>query len=87
MLWKAVASLLNRQITAVITYHDALHRFWEGQGTGTNALEARMLQQLTYMMEVVLFEVFLYLHKSYNALDQERALELLAAYVVRPRAL
>ena len=44
VLWKAVSSLLNRRLTAVISYHDALHRFLAGWGTGTTALEANMLQ-------------------------------------------
>ena len=61
-----------------------LHGFWEGQGTGTASLEAKLLQQLPSMRESVLFEVFLYLWKAYDALDQERALDLLAAYGVDP---
>ena len=58
-----------------------------GRGTGTAALEANMLQHLTAMREAVLFEVFLDLQKSYDALDQERSLELLAVYGVGPRTL
>ena len=46
-----------------------------------------MLQHLTAMREAVLFEVFLDLQKSYDALDQERSLELLAVYGVGPRTL
>ena len=37
------------------------------------------------MTEAVLFKVFLDLWKTYNALDRERALELLAAYGVGTR--
>ena len=33
----------------------------------------------------VLFEVFLDLHKAYDALDRERALDLLSVYGVGPR--
>ena len=70
ILWKAVASLLNCRLTAAITYHDALHRFWAGRGTGTAALKAKLLQHLTAMMEAVLFELFLDIQKAYNALDR-----------------
>ena len=52
---------------------------------GTSALEVKLLQQLTAMREVVLFEVFLDLWKSYNDSDPERALDLLTWYRVGPR--
>ena len=38
-----------------------------GWGTGTAALEAKVLQKLTVMREAVLSEVFLDLWKAYNA--------------------
>ena len=79
-IWKEIAILLNRRITAVILLHDRLHVFWAGRGTGNAALEVNLLQQLMAMREAVLFKVFLDLWKAYDALDQERALNLLAAY-------
>ena len=42
--WKMATSLLNQHFTAAITYYDALHGFWEGRGTGTSTLDAKMLQ-------------------------------------------
>ena len=33
VLWKAITSLLNHQLTAVISFHDTLHGFWAGRGT------------------------------------------------------
>ena len=74
VLWKGVARLLNHRFTEEISYHDALHRFQEGRGTGIATFKAKLLQQLTAMSEAVLFEVFMYLQKAYDALDQERAL-------------
>ena len=59
VLWKAVTSLLNRRLMSAIKVHDKLHRFWSGRGTGTVALEANLLQQLTSMRKEGLFEVFL----------------------------
>ena len=52
--WKVVAVILHRQITAGIKFHDALHGFREGRGTGTATLEAKLLQQLAVMKEEVL---------------------------------
>ena len=69
VLWKAIASLLIRRLAAAISFHDILHGFRSGQGTETSALEANLLQQLTSMMEAVLFGVFLDLRKAYDALE------------------
>ena len=87
VLWEAVASLLNQRLNEVIIYHDALCTFWEGRGTGTVSPEAKLIQHLTAMREAVLFGVFLDLEKAYDALDQERFPELIAAYRVGPRML
>ena len=39
VMWKLVAAILNRQLTASITYHDFLHIFWAGRGSGTATLD------------------------------------------------
>ena len=49
VLWKLVASLLNCRLTAAISFHDTLHRFWAGPGTETAALEAKLLQHFMAM--------------------------------------
>ena len=68
--WKVVAAILNRRFTASITYHDFLHGFRAGHGTGTANLEAKLLQQLAALREEVLYVIFLDLHKAYDALDR-----------------
>ena len=35
VMWKVVAAVLNRWLTASITFHQFLHGFWAGRGTGT----------------------------------------------------
>ena len=72
VMWKVVAEILNRRFTASITYHEFLHGFRAGRGTGTATLEANLLQQLAALREKVLYVIFLDLHKSYNALDRSR---------------
>ena len=52
--WKVVAVILHRRLTKGIMFHDALHGFREGRGTGTATLEAKLLQQLAAMREEVL---------------------------------
>ena len=54
---------------------------------GTAALKAKLIQQLMAMREAVLFEVFLDLQKSYDALYCDRFLEILAVYWVGPRTI
>ena len=54
VMWKVVAEILNRRLTAYITYHDFLHGFWVGRGTGTATLEAKLLHQVAALREEVL---------------------------------
>ena len=46
VIWKAVAVIFNFRFTADITYHDFLHGFWVGRGTGTATLEVKLIQQV-----------------------------------------
>ena len=46
VMWKVVAEILNCQLIASITFHDFLHGFRAGRGTGTATLEAKLLQHL-----------------------------------------
>ena len=79
VLWKAATSLLNQRLTAAITFHDVLHGFWEGGGTGTAGIEANLLQHLTAIREALLFEVLLDLQRAYGNLDRYRCLKIIGA--------
>ena len=72
VVWKAVAVILNRCFTASITYHNSLHGFWSGRGTGTVTLEVKLLQQAAALREAVLHVIFLDPHKAYNTLDMSK---------------
>ena len=82
VMWKAVSVILNRRFTTSTTYHDYLHGFQAGCGTGTVTLEVNLLQQVVALREAVLHVIFLYLNKAYNDLDRSRCLEILEGYVV-----
>ena len=75
--WKVVAVILHCRLTTGLQLHYALHGFWEGRGTGTATLKAKLLQQLAAMREEVLYVIFLNLTKAYDALDRSRSLEIL----------
>ena len=82
-----VAVILNCRFNASITYHDPLHGFRAGCGTGTATLEVKLLQKVTAIREAVLHAIFLDLNKSYDALDRSRCLDILEGYGMGPRSL
>ena len=84
--WKAVAAILNFRLTASITFHEFLHGFRAGHGTGTVTLEAKLLQQLAALREDFLYVIFLDLHKAYDALYRSRFLEISEGYGMGPWA-
>ena len=64
-------------IGSSVKFHDGLHGFQSGQGTGTASFESKLFQQLKKMREEVLYEVFLGLNNSYDALDREKCMDIL----------
>ena len=77
--------ILNCRLTSSITFHDVLHGFRAGRGTGTAPLEAKLLQQLAAMRDEVLYVIFLDMTKACDALDRSRSLEILKGYGVGER--
>ena len=46
VLWNTLVVILKRCLGETIILHNILHEFWDGRGTGTASLEAKLLQQL-----------------------------------------
>ena len=82
-----VMKILNCHLAAAIQFRDTLHGFCMGRGTRTASLEAKLLQQLMSVKEEVIYNIFLILYKSYDALDHGLCLEILVAYRVGPQDL
>ena len=87
MIWKELAVIINCLFTTAITYHNSLHGFQAGCGTGTATLEVNLLQQIAALREAVLNMIFQDLHKAYNALDRSMCLGILEGCRVGTRHL
>ena len=87
VLWKIVIGVLNLCLMAMIHFYDSLHGFGTSIGTETASLEANMLQHIMALREEVLYEILLDIHKSYESLDHDLCLDILAVYGVGPQDL
>ena len=84
--WKVVEILMDGRMEA-INFHDCLHGFLKGRGTGTATIEAKLAQQLAFIEQEALYSTFIDLRKAYDAMDRERCLEILEGYGVGPNML
>ena len=57
------------------------------RGTGTAIMEAKMLMQLHYRLDVPLFMIFIDLKKAYDTLDRTQAERILKKYGVGPNVI
>jgi hypothetical protein len=85
VIWKLIAAIINERLKGSIDFHDALHGFRAGRGTGTATIEAKLCQQLAAIKQVPLFQIYLDLRKAYDALDRGRCIEILEGYGVGRR--
>ena len=46
--WEVVEVIMDQRLE-VIQFHDSLHGFMKGRGTGTATLEAKLAQQLAFL--------------------------------------
>ena len=79
--WKAIEILMDKRLQ-VVEFHDYMHGFLKGRGTGTATVEAKLAQQLAFREQEALFETFIDLRKAYDAMDRGRCLEILEEYGV-----
>ena len=75
----------NRLI--ILDYHDCLHGFVAGYGTGTATTEMKLEQQLTYIEQVPLCGVFIKFRRAYGAMYRGSCLKILKPYGVGPKML
>ena len=74
VLWKTAVVVLNLCIGKAITFHDVIHILRTSRGMGTTSIKANLIQNLVAIREEVLYEIFLNIHNTYDALDIYRCL-------------
>ena len=79
---KVCAAVVNCRLKQGDILHDALHRFRERRGTGTDTLETKMDQQLAGIAHEPFFQVFLEICNSYDSIDRGRCSEVLRGYYI-----
>ncbi len=66
--WKVVEKIMVRRM-AIIEFHPSLHGGLPKRGTGMATIEAKLAQQLAWMEQEPLYQVFVDLRKAYDHLD------------------
>ena len=69
-LWKVVEALIYTCLHASLQFHDALHGFRAGQGTGTAIMELKLVQELAIVDQDPFLLIFLDLRKAYGTVDR-----------------
>ncbi len=82
IVYKLVSSIINRRLASTVKFHDAVHGFRAGRGTGTAIIEAKLRMQLAQRSTKPYYMVFLDLKKAYDTLDRHRTLQILEGYGV-----
>ena len=83
-LWKVVEALIYTRIRVSLQFHDVLHEFQAGRGTGTAIMELNLAQELAIVEHDPLFLVFLDIQKAYNTLYRDRLIQTLEVYSAVP---
>jgi len=86
-VWKLISAIINQRLMRHITFHDDLHGFLPGRGTGTACLEAKLEAQWAFRSGHPLYHIFIDFTKAYDSLDRSRTLLLLADYGVGPNTI
>ena len=85
VVWKMVESVIDTRIETVVYFHDFLHGFRSGRGTGNAIMEIKLAQELASLDQYPLFRVLLDLRKAYENLDHGRLLQTLARCMLGPK--
>ena len=71
---------MNNKLRGDITFHDALHGYSQGRGTGTATMEAKLAQKIEVIVHEPLFQVIIDVQKSYDYFDRSLCVGVLRRY-------
>ena len=63
VVWKVVEAVIDTHIKSVVQFHNVLHRFHAGRGTGTAIMELKLTQDMESVDQDTLLLVFQDLRK------------------------
>ncbi len=69
----------------VFDLHDSLHGCRNKCETGTAIIEAKLVQQLSYLELKPFYGIFLNLRKAFDAMDRQRCIMILEGYGAGPQ--
>ncbi len=84
-MWNVVEKIMVVQMSC-LELHDCLHGGLPRRGMGTAIMEVKLNQQLAWVEQAPLYQIYLDLKKAYNALETW-CLEIWAGYGVGPNLL
>ena len=76
-LWNVMDAIIDTRLWSRIQFHDVLHGFLAGIGTGMATMEIKLSQKLTIVEQDPLFRVFFELRKSYDTVNHSRFISTL----------
>ena len=86
VIWKLMEQVVDACLSE-IELHDYFHSFRAKRGTGTGIMEAKLIQQLTFSEQFLLYGTFLDLRKAFDAVDRGRCIEILEDVGVGPQVI
>ncbi len=78
-IWKVCKCIIDKRLNT-FDLHESLHGCWNGRGTGTAGIEAKLAQQLAHLEQVPFYGVFIDLKKAFDTMDRERCILILEGY-------
>ena len=85
-IWKLIEWMLDKWMSR-IEVHDYLHGFWAKHGCGTGTVEAKLIQQLTFIKQSPLYGISINLRKAYDATHRERCINTLKDVGAGPKVI
>jgi hypothetical protein len=78
-IWKVIERVMDHQLQ-VIALHDNIHGCFNGQGTVTAVIKAKLTQQLAHIEQAPFYGVFIDLKKLFDAMGWEQYLFILEGH-------